>query len=271
MLRLMVHLCASFLFLGLFCSHTYANEAWKSLGKGLEFGHFQTTNKSYINILRIDPKHWKFSIRSTSETDNSPALSTHQWAKKHGLTASINAGMFHLDYTKHVGYLKQDTHTNSQKINGYKSIAAFSPYDESQPYFQMMDTDDKQHTVETLIQNYRYVVQNLRLIKYPAINRWKPKEKQGNEAALGQDKQGRVLFIYAPTPYNMHDFNNLILSLNIDLMRAQHLEGGLQAQLFINTQQLDMNNVDEKTTQHITQQNQQLAWKIPFVIGIEPR
>ncbi|MDQ6961378.1 MAG: hypothetical protein Q9M28_02450 [Mariprofundaceae bacterium] len=256
-----------FLSFYLMSSASHASATWQEVSKGLDWISYPDHK---INILRIDPKAWKFSIHSTSQDKKKKSRSARSWAKHKDLYATINAGMFHLDHHTHVGYLQQKKHINSSKINYYKSIALFEPYDNTQPTFQIIDTDN-QANIQNTIKQYRYATQNLRLIKSPGISRWKSEKKAWIEAALGQDKQGRALFIFSHKAYRMQVFNALLLSLKIDIISAQHLEGGLQAQLFINPEKIDIKALQTHTQQQIHRQNNHLPWKIPFVLGIEPR
>lgn len=256
-----------FLSLSLMATSSHANTAWQELGNGLDWLSFPD---HHINILRINPKYWKLSIHSTSQSKGKKNQSARAWAQEKGLSATINAGMFHVDHRKHVGYLQQGKHLNSAKINQYKSIAVFEPYDNTKTMFQIIDKDNTKNLKETLSQ-YRYATQNLRLIKSPRISRWKAQKKAWIEAALGQDQQGRALFIFSNKAYTMQDFNKHLLALDIDLVSAQHLEGGLQAQLFINPTQINLKQLNTNTQQQIRRQNNHLPWNIPFVIGIEAR
>ena len=54
-----------------------------------------------------------------------------------------------------------------------------------------------------------------------------------SEAALGEDSSGRILFIFSRSPFTMHNFNQELLSLGVNLVAAQHLEGGPEAQFYV--------------------------------------
>ena len=86
-----------------------------------------------------------------------------------------------------------------------------------------------------MLKDYHSVVQNLRLIKNPRLNRWEQQDKKWSEAALAEDKNGNALFILCSFPLSMHDFNELILKYPFGIVAAQHLEGGPEAQLYCKT------------------------------------
>jgi len=44
-----------------------------------------------------------------------------------------------------------------------------------------------------------------------------------------------MLWIYCRRPLDMHAFNEIILGLPLDLVAAQHLEGGALARLWLNS------------------------------------
>ena len=80
--------------------------------------------------------------------------------------------------------------------------------------------------------DYGTVVQDLRLIR-AGQNVWEKQDRAWSEAAVGVDKQGRVLFIFCRTPHTMKDLNDFLLSLPLDLDTAMHVEGGPEASLSI--------------------------------------
>jgi hypothetical protein len=52
---------------------------------------------------------------------------------------------------------------------------------------------------------------------------------------LGEDAQGRILFIFARSPFSMYELSRELVSANIGVVAAQHLEGGRQAQFYLRT------------------------------------
>lgn len=214
-----------------------AGQSWQKLDDGLDLGRFKCeeyspSGDSIITILRIDPDQWELRLLSLSGTQEPNLFSAKEWCWRYDLTAAINAGMFHADYRTHAGYMVCGSDANNPSTNSYKSVAAFHPLNsDSVAPFHIFDLD--QTDLGTIRHHYSCVIQNLRLIDRSRRNRWSQQLKTWSEAALGEDKQGRVLFIFCRSPYSMYDLNRILLSLPIDLVCAQHLEGGSQAQLYI--------------------------------------
>jgi len=176
--------------------------------------------------------------------------------------------MFLQDYVTHVGYLKSQDLVHSSKVNHYKSVAAFHPLLPDQPHFRMFDLDEC--SLDSINKVYASAVQNLRLIKRSGENRWEQQEKRWSEAALGEDTDGRILFILCRSPYSMHDLNEMLLSLPINIVCAQHLEGGPEAQLYLkhNNTEIDLCG---GTNSGLSDNDNLTAWPVPNIIGISKK
>jgi len=249
---------------------------WQSLAPGMDLGTFSASRPSSagdsrITILRIDPDLWSLEFVGLSLDSESSALTARQWSKAHHLTAAINAGMYGTDYRTHVGYLRLREHLNNDNVNAYKSVAAFDRRRDGLPHFRIFDLDSPGVSMETILQDYASLVQNLRLIKRPGQNRWSQQQKMWSEAALGEDESGRILFIFCRSPYTMHDLNNELLRLDIDLVAAQHLEGGPQAQLYIHAGEVEFEISGSHGTSSRENDDISVAWPIPNVLGVRPR
>ena len=264
-----------FVFL-LFTSPGISHDPWQSLAPGMELGRFSanrpgSAGDSLITVLRIDPALWSLEFVGLSLDGRSSGLTARQWSKTHRLTAAINAGMYGTDYRTHVGYLRFREHLNNDNVNSYKSVAAFDRRRDELPHFRIFDLDTPGVSMETIYQDYASLVQNLRLIKRPGQNRWRPQEKKWSEAALGEDESGRILFIFCRSPYTMHDLNNELLRLGIGLVAAQHLEGGPQAQLYLHVGEVELEVSGSHRTSFRENDDISVAWPIPNVLGVRPR
>lgn len=263
----------------LLSGHVIAGESanWTRLEAGLELGKFTARKPSVLGsstftILRIDAKHWEIDFAGISQTGDNKGQTARQWARQHDFTAVINAGMFAKDYKTHVGFLRVDDHINSRHINKYQSAFAFAPKaGKLVPAFRIFDLDEPNVTIKTIMQDYNGVVQNLRLIKRPGINRWQPQQKQWSEAAIGEDKQGRILFIFTRSPFNMYHFIQELLAMDINLVAAQHLEGGPEAQLYLKTDTHELEMFGNYETSFHEDKVNKVTWPIPNVLGIRRR
>lgn len=246
---------------------------WTSLAPGLEIAFFElpadeSPKDSALTVLRVDPRHWQLRLLCASVTAEMPSLTAKQWCELHELTAATNAGMFAVDGRTHVGYLRNEIHVNSAAKNQYQSVAAFSPKVSNVPEFRIFDLECT--SFDTILKQYDCVVQNLRLIKRPGEDRWSPQPRKWSEAALGEDTAGRALLIFCRMPLSMHDFNQLLLSLPLDLVSAQHLEGGPEAQLYIKHGDFVRECVGSYETGFLPNDANDTAWRIPNALGVAP-
>jgi hypothetical protein len=111
----------------------------------------------------------------------------------------------------------------------------------------------------------------LRLIKRPGVNQWGKQTREWSEAALGEDGDGNVLFIYSRSPFSMHDLNRELLAAGIGVVAAQHMEGGPEAQLYVHTGETELEMFGSYETSFKENDQNAMAWPVPNVIGVRPR
>jgi hypothetical protein len=246
---------------------------WKQIDEGLYYSDFTAPIKSYtgdsrILIVRIDPKVYSFRLLSISElAPGSLAMNVREWADRYKLIAAINAGMFQADLKANVGYMKNYGHLNNPRIHKtYTSVFAFNPKKAEMPAAMIFDTDVQD--IKEIISGYHTVVQNLRLIKRPGLIRWAQQDKKWSEAALGQDQDGNILFIFSESPYTMHELSKILLSLPIKLECAMHLEGGLAASLYLRHNGIELGRMGRHEFSSIVGDINNEFLPLPNVIGI---
>ena len=244
--------------------------SWKKVDEGLFIGEFEPAHKSIagdskIIIIKIDPKYYSFKLLCAKE-QGLKGMTAKKWCKKYGLIGAVNAGMFQTDYLSNVGYMKNFKHVNNSRISSqYFSAFAFNPVNKDSIQAKMFDIDEIK--MNDVINRYNTVIQNLRLIKRPGLNRWSKQSKKWSEVALGEDKNGNILFIFCRSPYSMYDFNNLLLKLPIDIVCAQHLEGGPEASLYFRYNDIEINKFGSYETLFNENDQNFGAWDIPNIIG----
>jgi hypothetical protein len=227
---------------------------------------------SRIAVLRIDPAHWQLELVAQSRTGDKAGKSAREWAHKHGLVAAINAGMYGTDYKTHVGYMESRGHVDTKKVNDYQSVAAFDPRAGSkEPPFRIFDLDEPGVTVPSIRASYGSLIQNLRLVKKPGSNRWGPQKKRWSEAALGEDERGRILFLFCRSPLSMYDLSQELLAAGLGLVALQHLEGGPEAQLFIDAGGERLELFGSYETSFREDDSNARPWPVPNVLGVRRR
>src|SRR5215467_7468915 len=250
---------------------------WKAVEPGMELRFLEAQKEgvqsnSPIAILRIDPALWDLEVLGTSRTGESTGHTARDWCQRHSLTAAINAGMFETDQKTHLGYLRYREHVNNKHQNNYQSVAAFDPRDSvGTSRFRILDLDAPGVTFPEILKDYSSVVQNLRLVKRFGRNEWGQQERKWSEAALGEDREGRILFIFSREAFSMHDLNQELLDSDIGLAAAQHLEGGPEAQLYLHAGGTELEMFGSYETSFREDDNNAMAWPVPNVLGVRPR
>ena len=227
---------------------------------------------SKITVLRIDPDRWDLEVMGVAESGESAGHTAREWSRIHKYAAAINAGMFETDGKTHIGYVRSHDHVYNAKVNAYQSVMAFDPHEgKTVPRYRMFDLDSPGSSMQAILADYASAIQNLRLIKKPGLNQWGKQAKEWSEAAVGEDRQGRVLFIYSRSPFSMHDLNAELLSSGIDLVAAQHMEGGPEAQLYVHAGDTELEMFGSYETSFKENDQNAAAWAVPNVIGVRPR
>ncbi len=212
--------------------------AWRNLEKGLELGIFQAPKKSalgdsLIRILRADTNYFSLRLLNATSKDQGKPRSMKNWANENGLVAAINASMYQKNMMSSVSYMKTRQHINSTWVSKDKTILAFDPTDKNLPLVRIIDRDCEDF--DKLRKLYGTLIQSIRMVSCQGENMWRRQTKMWSTAAIGLDHQNRVLFIHVRSPYTTHDLINMLLKLPIGLKQAMYVEGGADAQLYINT------------------------------------
>lgn len=249
-------------------------QSWRTLEPGLDLGRFsiagpQGSGAAAVVVVRADPEKFDLEFAGPKESSDDLGTTVRQWSQQKGFVAAINAGMFGTDLKTHVGYVRYRGKVHSSFVNSNLSVAAFDPKKDGLPRFRIYDLDQAGVTLAKLKEDYGSLVQNLRLIKRPGENRWHPPGRRWGEAALGEDDQGRILFILVRRPFAMHELNERLLALPLGLVAAQHLEGGPEAQLFV--------AAGGEATEVVGSydswlpESETATWSVPNVLGLKPR
>jgi hypothetical protein len=248
--------------------------AWKELQPGLMITDIPVNNTGSekavtVTVLKIDLQLWELIFMGRTFPVENPEMTGREWSSKYNLAAVINAGMFATDNNTHVGYLKYNGYLNNSHLNDYKSVIAFNPgkWKNVSPV-KIFDLDLEGASMKNILEDYNSAIQNLRLIKKPGISVWGQQENKWSEAALGEDGQGNVLFIFSRYPFSMHNLNEILLSSGIGIVAAQHLEGGPEAQLYIKVDGFEFEQFGSFESSYNENDNNDNPVPIPNILGI---
>lgn len=243
---------------------------WTAVGPGVEYRAFvvepsPAQGDGLAHVVRIDAGVAKLAFGLASE--NGGTLRTaKEWCDDRGFSVVINAGMYGTDYSSNVGYLRHGEHLNNRAWSKkYLSALGFGPTEKGAAPAAMVDLDAPGVKGKAL--PYASVVQNLRLIKAPGVGVWRPNGEAWSEALVAQDKEGRVLFIFVRTPFEMAELTTRLLALPLGLVRAMHVEGGPEASLSIHSKALTLDLGGGRRSGFFGSDASK-QWRIPNVLGV---
>lgn len=207
---------------------------WLELEPGLALSRFDSQTRQPaadgdLVVLLAEPGLWRLRLLRKESLSDERSRNLQDWCREFDLTLAVNAGMYQADGSTHVGFCQDSGQVVNPHANDYLSACAFDPHDPADPPFRIFDLDET--PLAEISARYETVIQNLRLIKRNRENRWQPSTERWREAALAEDSGGNILLVFCATPWSMSDFNEILLHLPLDLVCAQHLEGGYPARL----------------------------------------
>ena len=80
-----------------------------------------------------------------------------------------------------------------------------------------------------------------------------------------------MLFIHVRSPYSVHDLIEMLMKLPLSIARAMYVEGGPEAQLYIQSGESESYFVGSFETGFFESDRNIKGWPVPNVIGIERR
>ena len=208
---------------------------WQDLEAGLQFASFaspQAEGAASIDILRIDPALFRFSLHSAGAEEGTAPRSLSAWAEQEGLVLAINASMYLPDRVTSTGYLRYGAHVNNPRIHG-KFGAFFVAEPDTQDLPQAAILDRERDPWAERLPRYKLVVQNYRLIDTEGKTLWLPGGPEHSIAAVGQDRQGHILFIHCRVPMTGEAFADALLHMPLALRSLMYVEGGSQAAMLV--------------------------------------
>ena len=248
--------------------------AWEMLADGLELGTFagpypSSHGDSRITVLRIDPRRYELKLLNASAPgEGGESRTVRSWVTRAGGVAGINASMFHAD-GRSVSLQRTRTHVNSKTLSKDNAILAFDPRSPGLPPVRILDRTCENASV--LMGSYGSLVQSIRMIDCDGKNTWAKQDRKWSTAAIGLDREGRVLFVHARSPYPVHDLVEQLRELPLDVARLQYAEGGPEATLYVKAGGRELELVGSFETAFNEDDDNHAAWPIPNVLAVVPK
>jgi hypothetical protein len=245
---------------------------WRSLGRGAEYAAIALSPKAAIgdgllHVVRVDPSQAAIRVRMAAQLDGRPRTA-REWCDNPRVVAVINAGMYDRDLSTHIGFLRVGERIGSARwVRNYQSILLLGARRPGLPAATIRDLLPDGRAAD--FDGYDTVIQNLRLIRDPAVNVWTQSDRRWSETAIALDRQGRILFLFCRSPYTMHDFNALVTALPLGVMRAMHVEGGPEASLSVRGPGIEVDLAGSYETGFNPSDDSKRQWPLPNVVTVE--
>jgi hypothetical protein len=159
-------------------------------------------------------------------------------------------------------------HVNRGGLSKDKAVLAFDPLASGVPRVRIVDRECDD--LDAATQGYGTLVQSIRMVSCERRNVWARSERRFSTAAIGIDGAGRILLVHARSAWTVHDLVNALLALPIGLQRAMYVEGGPEAQLYLNAGGRELELVGAFEALDAPVQNRG-AWPVPNVVAVVRR
>lgn len=239
---------------------------WQELAPGLEYtalpyGDPTEVADPRLHVVRVDPE--RYLVRPVvAALHDGRKHTAAEWAEREGLAVAINLGMFESDHSSNVGHLRVGEQQLQPRWHpGHRSALVGCP---TWPV-RIVDLDPPKEREDLL--GCTWVVQNLRLLKGQGLNVWPKRTQRWSEAAVGQDRAGRIYLLFTRAPRSMQEFAEFIRN-KLSLVRAMHVEGGPEASLSIRTPGLRLDLAGSYETGFNENDDNDRQWPIPNVLGV---
>jgi hypothetical protein len=151
---------------------------------------------------------------------------------------------------------------DNAKMSGY---FAFDPRDPADPPATIAGRNCKGFDLGALRSRYRSLIQSHRLLGCDGAAMPWADPKHFSAAAIGVDRQGRVVLVHARAALTMTELAKELAAL--DLSGALFLEGGPEATLVAGS----LVRIGSYETGFNENDDNDVAWRLPLVIGFVPR
>lgn len=200
-------------------------------GSYLEYARSSRIGKE-LHVFRASLANASLSLISSSQTGQMEDIA--QLMTKRNLALATNAGLFAADYKTSLGYMRNFEHVNNGRHAGkLKGLFVFNPKSAQDVKFKIIEKSEPNWRAE--IRKFNTVFETYRMLSKQGENLWvEGNAFYYNTALVGALRSGEVVFIFCPALYSMHDLNEFIKTLPLELEGLLYLDGDSKGALSFN-------------------------------------
>lgn len=189
-----------------------------------------------LHLIRFDPANFTFKPWHELDLglkDKNEEIDLDGWAKQlPSAVALINGGQYEIDRS-YIGWLKRDgkfiSGTAKPSWSGYFVSSPSERNKPGTPRATIIDLEEKGRQLKPA--DYENIMQSLMLRDAEGKIRVNNSFHLASRAAIGEDEEGRILFIMNPGAVSLHDLAVVLGDRGLKLKRVLCLDGGFEAQL----------------------------------------
>jgi hypothetical protein len=245
---------------------------WKALEPGIELAVIEapvtsSLGDSKLTVVRINPELRNLKLLMASQVGGGKRTA-RAWAEEFDLAVVVNAGMFETEggQTKARFLMKNFDHVNNPNVGAANSFLAFNPVARDVPTVQIIDR--RCQNFASLQGKYHTLIQGIRMVNCNQKATWKAQPRKWSMVVIAVDTQGRVLFVFARSPYTVRDFIDMALSLPLAILSMMYLEGGPEASLLVSAGGVRVEGIGSFETGFLENDTNDEFWPIPNVLGV---
>lgn len=202
-----------------------ADTGWVLLQTGLERRQIQLLDangrpREQLYLLRLDPTTWRLDVGYRPGDPQTLG----QWQAQTGAQIVLNGGYFTPEYTA-TGLTVANGRASGASYEGFGGMVTINEQGTAalrslaeQPY------DPTEQGITAALQSFPLLVKPGGQLGFPADQE---NGRQARRTVIGQDGDGRILFIIAPTgSFTLHQLSQWLTTSDLQLDIALNLDGG---------------------------------------------
>ncbi len=211
---------------------TEAGEGFSTARVRLLYGAREGLAELYL--VRVEPERHVFLPWHENDFPESDAAAMAGWAERlPGALAIINAGQYYPDRS-YMGLLRRDgVDLHDELHKSWKGFLVSEPLDNAPhgaPRAAIIDLET--NMAEWRPEDYKNIMQSFMILDRLGRIRVKDSRNLAGRAAVGLDREGRIILIMTPAAVSLYDLALALKNSGLGLSEVLGLDGGFEAQLY---------------------------------------
>jgi hypothetical protein len=224
-----------------------------------------------LTIVRFDLSLYRPRLFTARASGGPRTLD--RWVREEGLVAGINAAMYEPD-GRATGFMihedVEESPLDDLRFGGFFSFDRHASVTPTPPVLEMFGRDCPGFDLAAIRARYGTVISNYRLLDCDGhAIAWVDPDRY-SAAALGMDREGRLVLVHSRTPYRMRELAEMLADSALGLRQMVFVEGGPEATLIVEAGSLHVREVGlRRDLPPGLEGDDSTLWSLPNIVGIE--